>query len=65
MITRNLTIKLKANPALEFASLNQEEIISQLRKQQGLRDEITFVAPGRSEPKVSSLWKDHYYVSSR
>ncbi len=61
MITRNFTRKLMAKPALEFASLTQEEIISQLRKQKGLSP----VGPGRSEPKVSSLWKDHYYVSSR
>ncbi len=61
MISRNLTMKLKANPALEFTSLNQKEIVSQLRKQTGL----PLVAPDRSEPKVSSLWKGHYYVSSR
>lgn len=61
MISRNLTMKLKANPALEFTSLNQKEIVSQLRKQTGL----PLVALDRSEPKVSSLWKGHYYVSSR
>ena len=61
MITRNFTMKPKANPNVEFASLNQEEIISQLRKQKGL----TLVELDRSEPKVSSLWKGHYYVSSR
>jgi hypothetical protein len=54
-------MKPKANPNVEFASLNQEEIISQLRKQKGL----TLVELDRSEPKVSSLWKGHYYVSSR
>ena len=54
-------MKPKANPNLEFTSLNQEEVISQLRKQKGL----TIVELDRSEPKVSSLWKGHYYVSSR
>jgi len=54
-------MKPKANPNMEFASLNQEEIISQLRKQK----DLTLVALDRSEPKVSSLWKGHYYVSSR
>ncbi len=61
MITRNFIMKPKANPNMEFTRLSQEEIISQLRKQRGL----TLVAPDSSEPKVSSLWKDHYYVSSR
>jgi hypothetical protein len=61
MITRNLTLNRKENPAMEFASLNREEIISQLRQQKG----SSLVAPDRSEPKVSSLWKGHYYVSSR
>lgn len=61
MFTRNLTVKTSVNPAMEFASLNQEEITSLLRNQK----DLSLVAVGRSEPKVSSLWKGHYYVSSR
>jgi hypothetical protein len=65
MITRNLTLKPKENPALEFSLLNQEQIITQLSKLKGLSDEITRVVEGHSEPKVSSRWNGHDYVSSR
>ena len=61
MINRNLTVKTAVNPALEFASLTQEELISLPRNQR----ELSFVGLDRSEQKVSSLWKGHYYVSSR
>jgi hypothetical protein len=61
VFTRNLTVKTNVNSAMEFASLNREEIISLLRSQK----DLFLVAGGRSEPKVSSLWKGHYYVSSR
>ena len=54
-------MKPKANPGMEFTGLNQEEIIPQLHKQEGL----SLVRLDRPEPKVSSLWKGHYYVSSR
>ena len=57
--------ELKANSALEFSLLNEEEIISLLRKQEGLQDKITLAAPEPSKAAVSSFWKGHYYVSSR
>ena len=65
MITRNFILKPEANPALEFGLLNRQEIISQLRRQKGLSDQITRIVPDRPEPKVSSRWKGRYYVSSR
>jgi len=57
MYTRNVTMKLKANSAPEFASVIEKEILPLLRKQQGFRDEITFVAPERSEAVAISLWE--------
>jgi len=50
-------MKLKANSAPEFASVIENEILPVLRKQQGFRDEITFVAPERSEAVAISFWE--------
>jgi heme-degrading monooxygenase HmoA len=57
MYTRNVTMKLKANSAPEFARIIENEILPLLRKQQGFRDEITFVAPERSEAVAISFWE--------
>ncbi|HSB08907.1 MAG TPA: hypothetical protein VLM38_05310 [Blastocatellia bacterium] len=57
MYIRNLTMKLKANTAPEFNRLIENEILPLLRKQPGFRDEITFVAPERSEAVAISFWE--------
>ncbi len=57
MHTRNVTMKLKANSAPEFARVIENEILPLLRKQQGFRDEITCVAPERSEAVAISFWE--------
>ena len=57
MFTRNVTMKLKPNTAPEFKGLVENEILPLLRKQQGFRDEFTFVAPERSEVLAISLWE--------
>ena len=57
MYTRHVTMKLKANSAPEFARVIENEILPLLRKQQGFRDEITFVAPERSEAVAISFWE--------
>jgi hypothetical protein len=69
MFTRNVTMKLKANCAIEFTRLIENDILPILRKQQGFRDEITFVATERSEAMAISFWetKDNaeaYYRST-
>jgi hypothetical protein len=51
-----VTIKLKANSIPEFTRLNETNIIPLLRKQNGFRDEITLVAPERSEALAISFW---------
>ncbi|HEY3136365.1 MAG TPA: hypothetical protein VGL29_10080 [Blastocatellia bacterium] len=56
MFTRNVTMKLKANVAPEFNRVIENDILPLLRKQQGFRDEITFVAPERSEAVAISIW---------
>ncbi len=57
MYTRNVTMKLKADSAPELAGVIENEILPLLRKQQGFRDEITFVAPERSEAVAISFWE--------
>ena len=56
MFTRHVTMKLRANYGAEFTRLIENEIIPLLRKQKGFRDEITFVAPERSEAVANSFW---------
>ena len=57
MFTRHVTMKLKANVAPEFNRAIENEILPLLRKQTGFRDEITFVAPERSEAVAISIWE--------
>ena len=57
MFTRNVTLKLKANSAPDFTRLIENEIVPMLRKQNGFRDEITFIAPERSEAVAISFWE--------
>jgi hypothetical protein len=56
MFTRHLTMKLKANSAAEITRAIESEIIPLLRAQNGFRDEITFIAPDRSEAVAISFW---------
>jgi len=56
MFTRHVTMKLKTNSVPEFTRIIENEIIPLLRKQKGFRDEITFVAPERSEAIANSFW---------
>ena len=56
MFARHVTIKLKANSASEFTRTIENEILPLLSRQKGFRDEITFVAPERSEAIGNSLW---------
>lgn len=57
MFTRHVTMKLKANSAPELNRAIQNEILPLLRKQPGFRDEITIVAPERSEAVAISFWE--------
>ena len=57
MFTRNVSMKLKGNSVPEFNRLIENEILPLLRKQPGFRDELTFVAPERSEAVAISVWE--------
>lgn len=56
MFTRHVTMKLKANSAKEFSRIIENEIVPLLSKKNGFRDEITLVAPERSEAVANSFW---------
>jgi hypothetical protein len=56
MFGRQITMKLKADSAKELTRINENEIIPMLRKHKGFRDEVTFIAPERSEAIANSFW---------
>jgi hypothetical protein len=56
MYARRVSMKLKPNSTQEFTQRLEKDVIPMLRKQNGFRDEITFVAPGGTEAFGLSLW---------
>ena len=56
MYARNVTMHLKANTAGEFTQTLEKDVLPLLRKQNGFKDEISFVASDRSEAVAISLW---------
>ena len=56
MYARNVTLHLKANAAPEFTRTLETDVLPILRKQNGFKDEITFVAPTGTEAVAISLW---------
>jgi hypothetical protein len=56
MYARKLSMHLKANTAGEFTQTLEKDVLPLLRKQNGFKDEISFVAPDRSEAVAISLW---------
>ena len=55
MFARKVSMHLKGSVA-EFTQTLEKEVIPQLRKQKGFRDEITFIAPGGKDAFGISLW---------
>jgi len=56
MYARNVTLNLKPNTAREFNQTFEKDILPMLRKQNGFKDEITFVGPNGKEVLAISLW---------
>jgi hypothetical protein len=56
MYARKLSMHLKANTAGEFTQTLEKDVLPLLRKQNGFKDEISFIAPDRSEAVAISLW---------
>src|SRR5256712_10003317 len=56
MYARNVSIHLKANTAGEFTRTLEKDVLPVLRKQNGFKDEISFLTSDRSEAVAISLW---------
>jgi hypothetical protein len=56
MFARKVYMHLKPNSVAEFTQRLEKDILPLLRKQQGFRDEITFVGRGGTEAFGISLW---------
>ena len=57
MYARNVSMHLKTNTAAEFTQTLERDVLPLLRKQNGFRDEISFVAPDGKEALAISLWE--------
>jgi len=56
MYARNVSINLKPNSAKEFTQKLEQDILPLLRKQNGFKDEITFLSEGGKDAVAISLW---------
>ena len=56
MYARNVSLHLNANAAAAFTQAFEKDVLPLLRKQNGFKDEISFVANDRSEAIAISLW---------
>lgn len=57
MFARTVRMQLRPNSVPEFTLTVEKEIIPLLRKQQGFKDEITFVPSDGKEAIAISLWE--------
>jgi len=57
MFARTVRMQLKPNSVAEFTLTVEKEVIPLLRKQQGFKDEITFVPSDGKEAVGISLWE--------
>ena len=56
MYARNVSMNLKPNSAREFTQTFEKDILPILRKQNGFKDEITFVGTEGKDVIAISLW---------
>ena len=56
MYARNVALHLKANTAAEFTRTLETDVLPVLRKQNGFKDEITFLTPNGAEAVAISIW---------
>ena len=57
MFARTVRMQLKPNSGAEFTLMVEKDVIPVLRKQQGFRDEITFLPSDGKEAVAISLWE--------
>jgi quinol monooxygenase YgiN len=56
MFSRIVTMKLKPNHVSDLTKSLEETVLPLLRKQEGFRDELVFVAPGGADAIAVSIW---------
>jgi len=56
MFARRVYMHLKPNSVADFTERIEKQILPTLRKQNGFKDEITFVGPSGTEAFAISLW---------
>ena len=56
MYARIVTLNLKSNQLNSFKEAIDKQVLPMLRKQNGFKDEITFVASGGTEVRTISIW---------
>jgi hypothetical protein len=56
MYARNVSLNLKTNSAKQFTQKLEQDILPLLRKQNGFKDEITFLSEGGKDVVAISLW---------
>jgi hypothetical protein len=58
MFARNVSIHLKSNMLSDYTRTFEKDVLPLLRKQNGFKDEITFVNPGGVNLTAISLWEN-------
>ena len=58
MFARNVTLHLKPNTAAEFTRTVETDVLPVMRKQNGFKDEITFIERDGKEVLAISLWEN-------
>ena len=56
MYAHNMTLHLKANSAGKFTQTLETDILPVLRKQNGFKDELAFLAAGGADAVSISMW---------
>jgi hypothetical protein len=56
MYARILTFNLKASHLNDFKETLDKQVLPMLRKQNGFKDEITFVGPNGTEGRTITFW---------
>ena len=57
MYARNVSMHLKANTAGEFTQTLEKDVLPLLRKQNGFKDELTFLTGDGKKAVAISLWE--------
>ena len=58
MFARNVSIHLKSDMLSDYTRTFEKDVLPLLRRQNGFKDEITFVGPGGVDVTAISLWEN-------